>query len=251
MFTLLSDILKNFINLAIPNYCLNCYTPLGFSKSPICDKCWDEKIRNLYPFCEKCGRSLKDIAHFENNCKSCLLNEKKYWFDSAYYCFVYQGIIKKCIEEFKYKQKLSLLDLICNEMVNFANKYILPNHQIDFIIPIPMHIKKLKEREYNQSELIAMHIAKRINKPLKNNIIKKIKYNRPQMKLSAFERKRNIKGVFKINNKNISLFGRKNILLIDDVMTTGSTFNECALILKKQEVKEVIAFAFARGLSKW
>ena len=104
--------------------------------------------------------------------------------------------------------------------------------------------KRYKERGYNQSLLIAREIAKNENVKLRNNVISKVKNNNTQSKLNKEERAENVKNVYKItNNKEII---DKNILLIDDIFTTGATLNECSKMLKQASAKKVDVLTIAK-----
>ncbi|MFR2196198.1 MAG: ComF family protein [Clostridia bacterium] len=114
----------------------------------------------------------------------------------------------------------------------------------DIIIPVPISKKRNKERGYNQSFLIAREIAKNEKVKLKNNVISKVKNNNTQSKLNKEERAENVKNVYKItNNKEII---DKNILLIDDIFTTGATLNECSKMLKQAGTKKVDVLTIAK-----
>ena len=129
----------------------------------------------------------------------------------------------------------------------FLNKYQKKYVQFeiyDIIIPVPISKKRNKERGYNQSLLIAREIAKNENVKLRNNVILKVKNNNTQSKLNKEERAENVKNVYKItNNKEII---DKNILLIDDIFTTGATLNECSKMLKQASAKKVDVLTIAK-----
>lgn len=129
-------------------------------------------------------------------------------------------------------------------MVDFANKNINA-HEIDLIVPVPLHPKKLRERQFNQSEVLASYLAKRLDKKIVKDKVKRIKYTMPQTELKRDERIKNVDGAFLAKDGH-DLKG-KTILLIDDVFTTGATLHECAKALKNAGAKKVVAFALARG----
>lgn len=115
------------------------------------------------------------------------------------------------------------------------------------ITEVPLHKRKYREREFNQAKLLAKFLAKETALPY-FPLLKKTYYHRPQVGLTAWERKRNVKDSFAINKElNFSLKD-KIVLLIDDVISTGATVNECARVLKEQrKVKTVVVFSLARG----
>ena len=125
------------------------------------------------------------------------------------------------------------------------NKKIFENIQkYDKIMPVPISKKRLKARGYNQSLLIAKEIAKKTNLELVNNCITKTKNIIEQSKLNREDREKNIKGVYKLNNKK--LIENKKILLIDDIYTTGSTVNECSKTLRNGNPKKIGVLVLAK-----
>ncbi len=110
----------------------------------------------------------------------------------------------------------------------------------DFVIPVPIHHTKKRERGYNQSDFIALSVSKTINCTYSNKLIKRMKYTSSQTLLDSNERRKNISKVFGPYNKNAhKLVDGKDILIIDDVLTTGSTLNECASTLVKMGANSV------------
>ena len=160
------------------------------------------------------------------------------------YLFKYEGKIRQKIIDFKFNEKpylkngFAMLFLQNKEMYSYLNKY-------DIIIPVPIHKYKEKNRGYNQSELIAKQISKSLkNVKLEKNIIKKIVNNKQQSTLNLKDRKENVKNVYKVlDNKKII---GKNIILFDDVYTTGSTVSECSKVLKQAGAKKVAAVTIAK-----
>ena len=136
---------------------------------------------------------------------------------------------------------------IYNTFVNFLKKnekIFIQIKKYDIIIPVPISKKRFKERGYNQSELIARKIAKYAGIKYANNVLIKTKNNIAQSLLEEQNRKENVKGVYKLNcSKKIK---NKNILLIDDIYTTGSTVNECSKILKDADVNKIGIFTLAK-----
>ncbi len=112
------------------------------------------------------------------------------------------------------------------------------------LIPVPLDIKKLKLRGYNQSEELAKELSSVSRAPLLTNVLLKTASTKSQMELSKSEREENLRGVFLV--KNAEKITNKKILLVDDVYTTGSTMNECARILKEAGAKSVYGLALAR-----
>ena len=116
--------------------------------------------------------------------------------------------------------------------------------QYDIIIPVPLHKKRRKKRGYNQSELIAKELSKKLNIQLHRNILYKCINNPPQSSLNQEERKHNIKNAYILKNKK--LINNKNILVFDDIYTTGNTVNECSKLLKSAKVNNIGVLTIAK-----
>ena len=118
--------------------------------------------------------------------------------------------------------------------------------QIDLVIPVAIHASKLKQRGFNQSEMIAKTVSRLINAPLSHSNLIKTKNTPPQMRLTKENRLYNLKGSFRVTN-TVEVKG-KTILLVDDVITTGATFNACVAELVGAGAKEVYGFTLTRAL---
>lgn len=211
----------------------------------------------LYPqdclICSAMTRELKPV----NLCGGCsdrlmayvntphwAMAEKEFSFDMAYHVASYEDIIKKSICLFKYEGKTRLAKILGAIMAEYAARN-MNFDSIDMVVPVPLHPLKQRERQFNQSELIAGYIAKKFNKRLEKNSLKRIKYTTPQTGLSRDERLRNLKGAFLVRSGS-DLAG-KSVLLVDDVMTTGATLHECAKTIKSAGAKKVLAYTLACG----
>ncbi len=167
-------------------------------------------------------------------------------------CLDYKGIIKDAIPLFKYHAKLSTRDIFEKMLFeSFLVHYLKPN--IDLIVPIPLHKRKLRQRQFNQAYLLVRHFPKLFMNKFKNaptwqidiDSLKRVKATKPQTGFDIKERKKNLKNAFQVANKES--IKNKNILLIDDVLTTGATCNEAASVLLKSGAKEVNTLVLARA----
>jgi len=232
-----------FLNLIYPSECQICKASLDpVRKECLCGDC-KAKIRlNLPPFCAKCGRSLiNSVTALElcNDCKSSNYHFRKVWAVGHY-----EGILKECIHLFKFNGKLSLAPLFNELFLNFASSY-MKIALFDAIVPVPLHSSKIRERTFNQAELLAKNFGRKTKIPINTSCLIRIKNTSPQTELSKNKRFLNIKGAF--GTKRSPLLKDKNILLVDDVFTTGSTLDECAKILLGDGAKSVECLVLARG----
>jgi competence protein ComFC len=214
------------LNLLYPQDCLLCGIRINNLKvSPVCGDCID-KIR-INP----------EASHIKGGAEN-------FAFDRAFYATIYDETVKKCICLFKYEGKTQMARPLGNLLCDFALRNISAE-EIDLIVPVPLHPVKLRERQFNQSELLASLLAGKMNISVARNKVKRIKYTAPQTELNRDQRLRNVRGAFRVR-KNAD-FNEKAVLLVDDVLTTGATLHECAKALKGAGAKKVVALALARG----
>jgi len=215
-------IAKNFLNLLYPLHCMGCQTPL-------------EAMNELH----LCGRCIASINH--NAMPPFELDDSRV---KAYSACLYDGALKELVHLFKYKGKTVLAGIFSKLMID----YIKENPEIadvDLVTVVPLHKERLREREFNQSLLIANPISKEYSLVLKN-ALEKTRNTRYQNELLKSERLKNLKGAFSVSPR--ADIKDKNILLIDDIMTTGSTLGECAKTLLDGGARCVKCFTLARGI---
>ena len=169
------------------------------------------------------------------------INEQ--YFIQHIYFFKYEGIIRKIILDYKFNEKSYLYKTIVNFLLKDKKIFEILKFY-DIIIPVPISNKRKKERGYNQSLLIAREISKLTDIPYTNDCLFKIKNIIEQSKLNKEDRIQNVQGVYKLKNEDV-LQG-KNILLIDDIYTTGSTVRECCKTLKQANIKEIGVLTIAK-----
>ena len=229
--------------LIYPNICLSCKEKNINSSDLVCKKCLIKINFNLPPFCKKCGRQIdkKIIIDNKNICFKC--RQINFNFDRAWSSCVYEGVIKDLIHQFKYKSKKSLEKLFSSLLLEFINNYHLDKNEIDIIVPVPLHKKKMREREFNQSEILAKYVSSALNKKMSTNNLIRLKDTPSQTQLDDHMRWKNVQGTFSL--KNPLIFKNKSVLIIDDVLTTGATASEIALMLKKADANTVFLLTLA------
>ena len=222
-----------FINYILPHSCLTCANYIQDEHS-FCYECLKQIDFISDSLCKICGRPFTlDLSDLVSSCAKCMLNKPS--FDSARALMKYDNkIAKKIIYNFKYNDKtflaISLARLIYRNYKDWMS-------DCDIVIAIPMYKLKRLFRGYNQAHILAVNIAKQINRPNIVNCLIKNRWTKSQTTLSKNKRLSNLAGSFSI--KNAHLIEGKNILLVDDVVTTGSTVNLCSKLLKKYGAKSV------------
>jgi len=166
-------------------------------------------------------------------------------FDRAYSALLYEDVLKELVHTFKYKRRISLSKLFARLLTEFINNNPEITEKADLVTFVPLHNSRLREREFNQSKLLASKISDIFGIPLFDTL-DKVKATRSQFELSRSERLVNLGGAFRI--RHAGKIAGKSILLIDDVLTTGATLSECAGVLKAAGAIEVRCLTLARGV---
>lgn len=168
---------------------------------------------------------------------------KKHYYDRIIALTTYQEPIITLTSYFKYKSLPFLGDFLSEIMISHLKRSGFEPSNFDFVISVPLNPAKQKERGYNQASLLGKKIANYFEIPFKDDIIYEVKNKRTQAKLDRIKRQENVKKAFKVNE---SLTG-KNIIIIDDIFTTGSTLNECCFQLKEKGAQEIVAVTLAKA----
>jgi ComF family protein len=229
--------------IVYPKVCLSCKKKLAEKSDEeiLCSQCQGKIKKNLPPFCASCGRQLDKRWFTENICPAC--QKKDLSFDRAYSPCSYEGVVKELIHKFKYNGSQHLGEPLSRLMSEFVREYSLPIDYVDCIIPVPLHKTRLREREFNQSEILGKHLAREFNKELVSNAIERFRHTKTQTELITDQRASNVKDCFRVIDPRT--IKDKNILLIDDVLTTGATSSEAAAALKDAGANIVLVLTIA------
>lgn len=206
---------------------------LLFDTNKVCLFCLENKENLEGYICPYCADNI------ENNHKEINVNLDN--LDTCYYSAYYNRFIKAILHNFKFNDRSYLYKPLGNLLVQTIIENSL-DKEIDIIYYVPMHRRNKAKRGYNQSELLASYVSKKLSIPLSNNLIKS-KATKEQHRLTKLERQTNLHNAFRLKNTN-EVEG-KTALLIDDLITTGATLDECAKVLKENKAKEVIGLCLA------
>jgi competence protein ComFC len=232
--------LKNsLLDFVFPPHCLLCNRLISPEEGKsdgirpaglVCQDCWKSLNVLPHPFCPTCRTFINQSTRRCPKCSessSLNMNRSLGLFDPDY---------QTLLHHFKYKRKISLgkeLGKRLGELLiqdEFSKDYA-------YLMPVPLHSSRERERGYNQSKILAEEISELTLLPLLDKVLKRKKNTRDQTNLNAEERERNVRGAFIVRDKLV-LKG-KRIILVDDVMTTGATLKECSRVLKEAGAKEV------------
>lgn len=240
MHPIISNILHHLSVVLFPPKCIKCNKIID-SYGNLCSNCWSSIEFITDPMCKICGVPFEFDMDIDLICGQCA--GTKQFFDHAISIFKYDENSKNLIYKFKYNDKTYLSKYFAKWIYKNIHTSI---NDYQYIVPVPLHRKRMRKRFYNQSSLIASYLAKLSKKTFLPNLLIKNRYDVPQTSLTKKQRLKNVKSSFAINPKLQSKIEGTKILLIDDVYTTGSTLNECSKILKKNGCNQITAVTLAR-----
>ncbi len=208
--------------------------------------CWDCRadVKPVQvPFCERCGDPVAGAISGPFECAWCHKTEPAFaWARSA---VRYDGVAKACLRRFKYNAGTWLLDDLTDWLVALWRTCPDAVRETDFITGVPLHPKRERERGYNQSALLGERLARRMGIPFRDRLLWRRRSTGTQTHLTAAQRVHNVRGVFMVPWAS-QVRGAK-IVLVDDVMTTGATVNECSRALMAADAASVMVLTVARG----
>ena len=229
-------LLQVVVKLLYPNRCVFCER---LCENAVCEQCKRELVYVNEPRCKKCGKSIRyDTQEYCHDCES---REKA--FDVGRSLWVHKGIVAESLYRFKYHKRIANAKTYAEELVKRYEKHIY-RWGIDEIIPVPVHKKRMEKRGFNQAEVIAEYVSENLRIPINRNAALRTVHTKPQKHLSGKRRRQNLRGAFRMK-KNARVSG--NILLIDDIYTTGSTLEELAFILKQAGARKVCFLTISIG----
>jgi ComF family protein len=237
-------LLHALLDIFFPPLCHACGSFVSEGGSlRLCAPCM-EKIRPVRaPLCTLCGMPFARAGGIDHLCSPCATSRR--YFSGARSATFFEGPVKELIHRFKYGKKFYLsrpLGLLTAQPFGDS----VPWRSADIIVPVPLHHRRLRQRGFNQAQLISCQLVKQWRVPLSINNLRRIRWTEPQIGLSAADREENVKNAFSVADP--SKFKDKSIILVDDVYTTGSTVKECARTLKNKGAGPVWVITVARAM---
>jgi competence protein ComFC len=224
---------KTIADFFFPPRCIEC-AKFG---SLLCEGCIKKLPWIMPPFCRKCGKP-ETSGELCSSCWSATIS-----IDGIRSAFRFEGTIRKTIHEFKYYNLKALSNAIAELLFTYLKNNPVPG---DFLLPVPLHRRRLHQRGYNQSYLIARELGKLINLPILQKGLIRITDSKPQAQASnVSERLRNVYNAFSCSS---TIFSGKRLILIDDVCTTGATLEACTIALKAAGASQVWGLTIAREI---
>lgn len=224
-----------------PKGCVVCGEPLDFDKRTNPERVHKACLEFLKPvegpLCCKCG---KKISETKTLCADCENTERV--FDGAVSVFEYNNALKESIYRFKYKNKREYGEAFAF-MIAENHKKIFEYWKPDVVIPVPMHEEKKRVRGYNQAEILARETARILGVSLETDTLIRKNKTVPQKELGIKSRYSNLEGAFEA----LKPLDKKKVLLVDDIYTTGATFDSCARVLKSKGASKVYGTSICIG----
>src|SRR6266566_5687444 len=235
------DLVEAAVSLLYPPVCTICGTSIRAAEY-LCDQCETKAVRIVAPFCQKCSEPFDGALTGVFTCANCA--HRTIYFDAAVAAYRGRGIVRQIIHEFKYGRQIHLRHLVGRWLNSALDDERLRQSHFDVIVPVPLHPARQRERGFNQASLLAELLSAETSIPVKP-LLERTRYTTTQTALDRSERMENLHNAFRLR-KNADVRGLR-VLLVDDVLTTGSTLNECARILKRASAFSVHAATAARA----
>ena len=240
--------LQTWINVGLgflyPEICQLCGEQRATAKEGfVCRRCWSHVRFIKPPFCERCGLPFEGDLTTPFECSNC--REMELHFSAARSAVVARGAVREIIHRYKYQRALwfepFLAGLLLRETVP-----ALRGQNWDLIVPVPLHPLKQREREFNQAARLAARLSTAMKIPLNQGLLRRVTPTATQTRLTRQQRAANMRGAFALR-PGARLNGEQ-VVLVDDVFTTGATTSACAQVLRAGGAGDVCVWTVARGL---
>ena len=235
------DLLEAAVSLLYPPVCTICGRTVRAGEY-LCNDCEAKTIRIVPPFCEKCSESFEGSISEPFTCANCA--HRTMHFDAAVAAYRGRGVVRQIIHEFKYGRQIHLQHLVARWLRAALDDERLRGRKFDVIVPVPLHASRQRERGFNQAKLIAQSLSADTSIPARP-LLERVRYTTTQTALDRAERMENLHNAFRLRKK--ADVRALRVLLVDDVLTTGSTLSECARVLKRAGALSVHAATAARA----
>ena len=225
--SLVVRLLEPLFQLVYPPTCLSCERYLPDTESKICPEC-----------CSKIRRLTLDDELYREKLGQLIAKGNISGFASVFH-FEKDGVLQALIHQLKYREMTSV-GMELGKFVSESLSTMLERISFDALVPVPLHPARERERGYNQSEVICRGMGKAIGIPT-CRMLKRVRHTKTQTKLDAHERKENVAEAFAVNHRYARRVPHGTFLLVDDIITTGATVDECARVLKQHGAAKIFA----------
>ncbi len=233
--------LRGLVSLLYPPACAGCGATVEAGNT-LCVRCDDDAPRLRAPFCDRCSQPFAGAITETFVCANC--HDRMLHFDAAVSAYRSRGIVREVMHDFKYGGQLHLRHLLGRWLGEALGDPRLAERPFDCLVPVPLHPARERERGFNQAQVLAKLLGRASGLPVRP-LLQRIRYTTTQTQFDRDERMENLAGAFRLRRG--ATVQECRVLLIDDVLTTGSTLSECAAVLKKAGARSVYAATAARG----
>lgn len=233
--------LRALASLFYPPLCAACSQPVT-QADYLCASCTAKAPRIQAPFCAKCSEPFAGAITETFSCANCA--HRTLHFEAAVCAYRSRGIVRQIVHHFKYDGQQHLRHPIADWLADTLDDPRLQGRRFDIIVPVPLHPARKRERGFNQAELLAELLSARAAVP-SCEVLQRVRYTTTQTAFDRAERMENLHDAFRLR-KNANVRGLR-VLLVDDILTTGSTLSECARVLKASGAMTVHAATAARA----
>ncbi|MGB5926504.1 MAG: ComF family protein [Dehalococcoidia bacterium] len=229
----LGRLIEVAVDSFFPRRCVGCGRVGGF----LCPECLRKLPRLVPPFCPRCGRpQASGIV-----CPSCWQRPTE--IDGIRSPFRFDEVVRKSVHELKYRNLKAISPCLAELLADYLKENPLPG---EALVSVPLHPRRLRERGYNQSGLLARELGKRIGLPVIEDCLIRVKQAQPQVRaVDVEERRSNVADAFVCRDERVK---GKETILIDDVCTSGATLESCAAVLKNRGATSVWGLTLAREI---
>lgn len=228
------------VSLVYPAHCAGCGTSV--TRGYLCDCCRNGAVKIEQPRCEMCSQPFRGAISGEFSCANCA--DRKFHFDNAVCVYRSVDLVRELIHRFKYDRQFHLRYPLSEWLAEGLDDPRMRATPVDALVPVPLHAARQRDREFNQARALADLVggARQVRVA---DCLRRIRYTSTQTRLDRTERMENLRNAFQMR-KHARVQGLR-IALVDDVLTTGSTVDECARVLRKAGAASVRVITVARG----
>ena len=235
---------RQVVELFYPRNCQVCLTPQAAGDTGVlCAGCHARVKRIGPPCCERCALPFDGVAAGTFACGYC--QEMRFHFTRAVAGCRAEGVARDCIHRFKYDRAMYFGPHLV-EWITAAGREWLDWDQVDVVVPVPLHPRKKRHRQFNQAEYLAAAVGREFGKPVTTRAVRRVKDTETQTRLRAATRRANLRQAFAARDPG-AVAGQR-VVLVDDVFTTGATLDACAKVLNQAGAANVVVLTVARGV---
>jgi ComF family protein len=227
------------VDMLLPPRCAACGVTIALPG--LCGGCWSKVDFIAPPFCQRLGTPFPYDAGEALVSPAAIADPPDY--DRARAVARYEGPARDLVHALKFHDRLEVAELLAGMMARAGAELA---GSCDVVVPVPLHRRRLFSRRFNQSALLAERIARLSGRDYEPSAIERTRRTRHQVGLSSAERRRNVSGAFRVQQHNRPLVEGRQVLIVDDVMTTGATANACARACRRAGAESVDVLSFAR-----